>query len=105
MRTNGFGRASGARVVWLAAAAVAAGCVVKQAPDQHFYDQHIQPIFNNFCVGNTSPCHRIDEGTAAMPGTKTALGNLDLTSFESVQRRRDACWNVQAWRETRSTAS
>ena len=84
MRTNGFGRASGARVVWLAAAAVAAGCVVKQAPDQHFYDQHIQPIFNNFCVGNTSPCHKID------PVTKTALGNLDLSSFDAVQKRRDA---------------
>jgi hypothetical protein len=34
-------------------------------------------------VGNTSPCHRIDQGT------KTALGNLDLSSFDGVQKRRD----------------
>jgi hypothetical protein len=84
MRITRYGRASGARVVWLAAAALAAGCVVKQAPDQHFYDQHIQPIFNSFCVGNTSPCHKVD------PVTKTALGNLDLSSFDAVQKRRDA---------------
>src|SRR5262249_31212064 len=42
-----------------------------------------QPIFNNFCVGNTSPCHRINDDT------KTSLGNLDLTSFDNVQKRRD----------------
>jgi hypothetical protein len=75
-------------VIGCALFAVLVGCR-PSTPEQRFYDQHIQPIFNNFCVGNTSPCHRIDEGTAAMPGTKTALGNLDLTSFESVQRRRD----------------
>ena len=38
---------------------------VKPALEQHFYDQHIQPIFNNFCVGNTSPCHRIDQPPAS----------------------------------------
>jgi hypothetical protein len=87
MRTSRIGHASGTRGAGLAAAALVvatAGCIGKQAPDQHFYDQHIQPIFNNFCVGNTSPCHKID------PVTKTALGNLDLTSFANVQKRRDA---------------
>ena len=83
MRTYRKAHAPGARVVWLAAAAAAAGCTVKQNQDQHFYDQHIQPILNTFCVGNTSPCHKVD------PGTQTALGNLDLTSFEGVQKRRD----------------
>ncbi len=58
-------------------------CTINRPPEQHFYDQHIQPILNNFCVGNTSPCHRID------PATGIALGNLDLSSFESVQKRRD----------------
>ncbi len=62
---------------------VASGCSIKRPPEEHFYDQHIQPILNNFCVGNTSPCHRIDENT------KVALGNLDLSSFDSVQKRRD----------------
>jgi WD40 repeat protein len=62
---------------------VASACSIKRPPEQHFYDQHIQPILNNFCVGNTSPCHRID------PASGIALGNLDLSSFESVQKRRD----------------
>ncbi len=60
-----------------------AGCSINRPKEQHFYDQHIQPIFNNFCASNTSPCHRID------PGTGVALGNLDLSSFEGVQKRRD----------------
>jgi hypothetical protein len=82
MRTYRKARAPGARVVWLAAAAAAAGCTV-QTQDLHFYDQHIQPILTTFCVGNTSPCHKVDTGT------QTALGNLDLSSFEGVQKRRD----------------
>jgi hypothetical protein len=64
-------------------AVVAAGCLTKDPPEQHFFEQHVQPVLNTFCVGNTSPCHAID------PGTKTALGNLDLTSFAAVQKRRD----------------
>src|SRR6185295_19285980 len=67
----------------LLAPALAAGCLKKPA-EKYFYDQHIQPIFNGSCVGNTSPCHKID------PQTGVALGNLDLSSFEGVQKRRDA---------------
>jgi hypothetical protein len=59
------------------------GCHVNKPVEQHFYDQHIQTIFNASCVGNTSPCHRVD------PASGVALGNLDLTSFEGVQKRRD----------------
>ncbi len=72
-----------AAVGGLAAALAAFGCHVDKPPEQHFYDVHIQPIFNSFCVGNTSPCHKVD------PGTGTALGNLDLSSFAGVQKRRD----------------
>jgi hypothetical protein len=68
----------------VALATMGAGCTVHKPPEQHFYDVHIQPIFNTSCVGNTSPCHKID------PDTGTALGNLDLSSFEGVQKRRDA---------------
>jgi hypothetical protein len=71
-------------VVALAVAASGAGCTVHKPPEQHFYDVHIQPIFNTSCVGNTSPCHKVD------PETGTALGNLDLSSFDGVQKRRDA---------------
>ncbi len=70
--------------VALSSAASGAGCTVHKPPEQHFYDVHIQPIFNGSCVGNTSPCHKVD------PATGTALGNLDLSSFEGVQKRRDA---------------
>jgi hypothetical protein len=62
---------------------LSAACSVKRPKEQHFYDQHIQPIFNNFCASNTSPCHRVDATTGV------ALGNLDLSSFEAVQKRRD----------------
>jgi hypothetical protein len=91
MRTFKRGRAQGAGIrrqgrLWLGAVAsvvLAAGCLTKDPPEARFYDQHVQPILKSFCVGNTSPCHAIDKDTG------TALGNLDLTSFESVQKRRD----------------
>ncbi len=68
----------------LALAGVGAGaCARKDVPERRFYSQQIQPIFDSFCVGNTSPCHKID------PGTGTALGNLDLTSFDAVRKRPD----------------
>src|SRR3954462_10047312 len=66
----------------------AAGCKINRPKEQRFYDQHIQPIFNSFCVGNTSPCHRIDKSDAGA-AEGLALGNLDLSSYESVQKRRD----------------
>ncbi|HXU60326.1 MAG TPA: hypothetical protein VN962_01400 [Polyangia bacterium] len=70
-------------VLGFAAGMVATGCKVNKPAEQHFYEVHIQPIFNTFCVGNTSPCHKVDTATG------TALGNLDLSSFEGVQKRRD----------------
>jgi hypothetical protein len=79
MRTFTRGCAVGA----LASAVLAGGCLTKKPPEQHFFDQHIQPVLNSFCVGNTSPCHKVD------PATGTALGNLDLTSFDNIQKRRD----------------
>jgi hypothetical protein len=72
------------RLVGLVGAVLALGCARKEPAINRYYDQHIQPVFNAFCVGNTSPCHRID------PDTGLALGNLDLSSFEGVQKRRDA---------------
>jgi hypothetical protein len=68
------------------------GACEKQDPAvRHYYDQRIQPVFDSFCVGNTSPCHRIDSTTGA------ALGNLDLSSFEAVQKRRDVLRNYGAY--------
>ena len=76
-------RASHAVVITTLAAGLVSGCAIKKAPERRYYDQHIQPFLNSFCVGNTSPCHRID------PDTGLALGNLDLSSFEAVQKRPD----------------
>ncbi len=72
-----------AAVLGATAALVSIGCTVKKPASRHYYDQHIQPILNQSCVGNTSPCHQID------PATGTALGNLDLSSFAGVQKRPD----------------
>src|SRR5262245_15422756 len=92
MRTFHRGRAYGSRrgALWTAGLAASAtslsmlagGCLTKDPPEQHFFDQHIQPVLKTFCVGNTSPCHATQDG-------QTALGNLDLTSFDSIQKRRD----------------
>ncbi|HEX3698531.1 MAG TPA: hypothetical protein VH374_24375 [Polyangia bacterium] len=67
----------------LLAAMTNTACKKSEPPEQRFYDVNVQPIFNNFCVGNTSPCHRIDQDSGV------ALGNLDLSSFDAVQKRRD----------------
>ena len=67
------------------------GCGKQKTPERRYYDEHIQPVFNGFCVGNTSPCHRIDRETGV------ALGNLDLSSFEAVQKRRDVLRNYGAY--------
>jgi len=73
----------GCAVGVLACAVLTGACLTKQPPEQHFFDQQIQPILKTFCVGNTSPCHKVD------PATGTALGNLDLTTYDSIQKRRD----------------
>lgn len=72
-------------VRWLTFAALLplGACERAAVPENRFYDTQIQPVFNSFCVGNTSPCHKID------PATGTALGNLDLSSFEAVRQRPD----------------
>jgi hypothetical protein len=69
---------------WLAVSLLVGGFgCVKKPTEKYYYDQHIQPILTQSCTGNTSPCHRVD------PATGTALGNLDLTSYESVHKRPD----------------
>lgn len=73
------------RTLAIAAAlgAAALSCSKRELAERRFYELNVQPIFDGFCVGNTSPCHRVD------PATGTALGNLDLTSFEAAKKRPD----------------
>jgi hypothetical protein len=82
-QTSPLDRARATALAGLLGTLLVSGCHVKQPTDQRFYDQHIQPIFNSFCINNTSPCHRVE------PTSGVALGNLDLTSFAAVQKRRD----------------
>ncbi len=67
-------------VLWLACA-----CNDDAAPGRTFYDENIQPIFTASCARNVAGCH------AADPDDEFAFaaGNLDLTSFENVDKRRD----------------
>ncbi|HWB73322.1 MAG TPA: hypothetical protein VG755_00175 [Nannocystaceae bacterium] len=67
----------------LACAGVAA-CADPHVETSTFFDQRIQPILEENCVRGTADglCHT---ESAQLPGT--ALGNLDLSTFEAVHRR------------------
>ncbi|MBA3397268.1 MAG: PD40 domain-containing protein [Deltaproteobacteria bacterium] len=65
-------------------AVIAAGCG-DAPPGRTYYERNIEPILSQKCTGNTSGCHSInDDDPFAF-----AAGNLDLTSFENIQKRRD----------------
>jgi hypothetical protein len=51
-------------------------------PAPQYYERVIQPILTNSCVRNVGGCHRDD-------GTGNAVGNLDMTSYANVTKRRD----------------
>jgi len=59
-----------------------AACSPSPPRGETYYEHAIQPLLNASCVGGVAPCHRDD-------GNGVALGNLDLSSFEAVQQRRD----------------
>src|SRR6185295_17926140 len=48
----------------------------------HYYARVIQPILTNSCVRNVGGCHEDD-------GSGNAAGNIDMTSYEKLTRRRD----------------
>src|SRR5678815_1677881 len=50
-----------------------------------FFDREIEPILSQKCAGNTSGCHSTNEDDPF----QFAAGNLDVTSFEAIQKRRD----------------
>jgi len=54
-------------------------------PGRTYYERNIEPILLQKCAGNTSGCHSTNEGDPYA----FAAGNLDVTSFENVQKRRD----------------
>ncbi len=58
------------------------GCKDQSPAAPMFYENFIQPILTNSCVRNQGGCHEND-------GKGNALGNLDLTSYANIIRRRD----------------
>jgi hypothetical protein len=86
MRADSVSKAH--RALRLAAFAIlfssAAGCD-ETAPGRTYYERQVQPILHQFCSGNTGGCHAIDDGDPFA----FAAGNFDVTSFETVQKRRD----------------
>lgn len=64
---------------------VSGGACGDSPPGRTFYERNIEPILLQKCAGNTSGCHSTNEGDVFA----IAAGNLDVTSFESVQKRRD----------------
>lgn len=54
-------------------------------PGRTYFERTILPILEQKCAGNTSGCH----ATNADDPFDFAAGNLDVTSFENVQKRRD----------------
>jgi WD40-like Beta Propeller Repeat len=54
-------------------------------PGKSYFERNIQPILKQGCAGNTSGCHRTNPDDPY----SFAAGNFDVSSFESVQKRRD----------------
>src|SRR5215510_928043 len=68
---------------WTFTLAVLAIACDSQAPSTFsFYTERIDPIIDVGCQRQTTGCH-VDDGRGF------ALGNLDLTSYDSLMRRRD----------------
>jgi hypothetical protein len=54
-------------------------------PGRTYYQRNIEPILLQKCAGNTSGCH----ATNTDDPYQFAAGNLDVTTFANVQKRRD----------------
>lgn len=61
------------------------GCGSDNPPGKSYYEREIEPILIGSCAGNTGGCHAIDDSDPF----GFAAGNLDVTSFEALQKRRD----------------
>lgn len=76
-------RPFGAALVSFLATVLGTACEPQPAPGSSFYDERIAPIVDVGCVQQTTGCH-----LAAPDGT--AAGNLDMSSYDALSRRRDA---------------
>lgn len=75
-------RTSARIAVAMIIAAMASACEPQDLPPGSYYDDNIQPVFSTSCVRQNAGCHlSTPEGTAT--------GNLDISSFDALMRRRD----------------
>jgi hypothetical protein len=66
----------------LLALAASQGCAPRDLPTGSYFDDNIQPQLSTSCVRQNTGCHlATPEGTA--------VGNLDMSSFDSLMRRDD----------------
>jgi hypothetical protein len=72
-------------VAGLCAGLIVVGACGESPPGRTFFDRNIKPILDQKCAGNTSGCHAVNEGDVF----QFAAGNLDVTTFENIQKRRD----------------
>ncbi len=63
-------------------AVCAIGCDDQPPAGPKFYERVIQPILTQNCVFQQGACHKDD-------GNGNALGNLDLTSYANITKRKD----------------
>ena len=64
------------------ALALASACNNVAPPDNSFYDERVAPVLQGGCVQQTTGCHIADD-------QGRAVGNVDLSSFDGLMRRRD----------------
>ena len=77
--------------------ALSAAACGDSPPGKTYFERSIQPILNDSCVRGTSGCHDAKNSDSQY---NFAAGNLDLTSFENVQKRRDALGAFGAYPES-----
>jgi hypothetical protein len=70
-------------LVLCAALLLLGGCEQRPPSTYSYYEERIAPILDVGCQRQTTGCH-VDDGRGF------ALGNLDLTSYDSLMRRQDA---------------
>src|SRR6478752_2395315 len=61
---------------------LASACEEPSPPAFTFYDDRVAPVIGVGCVQQTTGCH------LASPA-QTAVGNLDLSSYDALMRRSD----------------
>lgn len=67
---------------WLLLALLLGGCEQRPPSTYSYYEERIAPILDVGCQRQTTGCH-VDDGNGF------ALGNLDLTTYDSLMRRQD----------------